>query len=67
MLNPDSPDFWTEQLCPQAPDGGRHHWVPKRDGLVGGEPSYRPTCRYCKATHTSDGAVVPAGTARAAR
>jgi hypothetical protein len=59
-LKYNDPDFWTEQLCPKSYHGEeRHHWVPKRDGLVGGEPSFRQVCRYCGAGTASDGSVVP--------
>ena len=34
----------TQLLCPEAPDGGTHHLLPKADGSM--------VCRYCKKTRS---------------
>lgn len=40
------------ERCYGADSYGSHHFVPRRDGSVGGEPSFVQVCRYCGITPT---------------
>ena len=52
------PDWYLLEKCPNAWDGGTHHFIPKREGMARGtrgtEPAHVQACIYCGAIQRYD-------------